>query len=58
MMHRYRGKKTMCLVDSGLAFNSLYPVLLLKEREVDLILSFDLSQRDVGDNAMHFKVSN
>ena len=48
----------MCLVDIGLAFNSPYPVLLRKEREVDLILSFDFSQRDDGDNAMPFKVSN
>ena len=58
MVHRYRGKKTMCLVDSGLAFNSPYPVLLRKEREIDLILSFHFSQRDDGDNAMPFKVSN
>ena len=48
----------MCLVDSGLAFNSPYPVLLREEREIDLILSFDVSQRDDGDNAMPFKVSN
>ena len=48
----------MSIVDSGIAFNSPYPVLVRKERKVDLILSFDLSQRDGGDKEMPFKVSN
>ena len=54
----YARKKTMSIVDSGIAFNSPYPVLVRKERKVDLILSFDLSQRDGGDNELPFKVSN
>ena len=58
MEHHYGRKKTMCLLDSGIVFNSPYPVLLRKERKVDLILSFELSQRDGGDNEMPFKVSN
>ena len=47
----------MCLVDSGLAFNSPYPAVVRPERKVDLILSFDFSQRDLGDNSMPFEVS-
>lgn len=49
--------KTMCLVDSGIAFNSPYPTLLRPERKVEIILSFDFSQRDGGDTELPFKVS-
>ncbi|XP_046839790.1 cytosolic phospholipase A2-like [Xenia sp. Carnegie-2017] len=38
--------KTMCLIDAGIAFNSPYPTLLRQERKVEIILSFDFSQRD------------
>ena len=47
----------MLLVDSGLAFNSPYPTLVRVERNVDLILSFDFSQRSGGDNGTPFDVS-
>ncbi|XP_028398219.1 cytosolic phospholipase A2-like [Dendronephthya gigantea] len=47
--------KTMCLVDSGIAFNSPYPTLLRPERKVEIILSFDFSQRDGGDTELSFK---
>jgi hypothetical protein len=47
----------MCLVDSGIAFNSPFPTLLRPERKVELILSFDFSQRDGGDTELPFKVS-
>lgn len=50
-------EKTMCIVDSGIAFNSPYPALLRAERKVELILSFDFSQRG-GDNEPPFKVSS
>ena len=50
--------KTMCLVDSGIAFNSPYPTILRPERKVEIILSFDFSQRDGGDKELPFKVSN
>ncbi|XP_046861058.1 cytosolic phospholipase A2-like isoform X1 [Xenia sp. Carnegie-2017] len=46
--------KTMCVVDSGIAFNSPFPVLLRPERKVELILSFDFSQRDNGDKEPPF----
>ncbi|XP_060561359.1 cytosolic phospholipase A2-like [Ruditapes philippinarum] len=36
----------MYLVDAGLAFNSPFPLILRPEREVDLILSFDFSERE------------
>ena len=49
--------KTMCLVDSGIAFNSPYPMLLRPEREVELILSFDFSEKGGGDKELPFKVS-
>ena len=49
--------KTMCLVDSGLAFNSPFPPAVRPERNVDLILSFDFSQRDHGDDSLPFEVS-
>ena len=48
----------MCVVDSGIAFNSPFPVLLRPERKVELILSFDLSQRDNGDKEPPFHVSH
>ncbi|XP_028401054.1 cytosolic phospholipase A2-like [Dendronephthya gigantea] len=47
--------KTMCIVDSGIAFNSPYPAMLRPERKVELILSFDFSQRDGGDKELPFK---
>ena len=49
--------KSMCLVDSGIAFNSPYPMLLRPERNVEIILSFDFSQRDGGDTEPPFSVS-
>jgi phospholipase A2 len=49
--------KTMCIVDSGIAFNSPFPAMLRPERKVELILSFDFSQRDGGDKELPFKVS-
>jgi hypothetical protein len=49
--------KTICVVDSGIAFNSPFPAVLRAERKVELILSFDFSQRDGGDNELPFKVS-
>jgi len=45
----------LCLVDAGLAFNSPYPIVLRPARNVDLILSFEFSDRH-GDNNMPFKV--
>ncbi|XP_046839546.1 cytosolic phospholipase A2-like isoform X2 [Xenia sp. Carnegie-2017] len=48
--------KTICLVDAGIAFNSPYPVLLRPERKVEIILSFDFSQRDGGDKEKPFSV--
>ena len=50
-------EKTMCIVDSGIAFNSPYPALLRAERKVELILSFDFSQLE-KDNEPPFKVSS
>ena len=50
-------EKTMCIVDSGIAFNSPFPAMLRPERKVELILSFDFSQRDGGDKELPFKVS-
>lgn len=37
--------KRLYLVDSGLAFNSPYPLLLRPQRGVDILLSFDFSAR-------------
>lgn len=37
--------KKLFIVDSGLAFNSPYPLLLRPQRAVDIYLSFDFSQR-------------
>jgi phospholipase A2 len=48
--------KTICVVDSGIAFNSPFPTVLRPERKVELILSFDFSQRD-SDEALPFGVS-
>jgi hypothetical protein len=51
-------EKTMCVVDSGIAFNSPFPTALRPERKVELILSFDFSQRDInGDDEPPFVVS-
>ena len=47
----------MCIVDSGIAFNSPFPAMIRPERKVELILSFDFSQRDGGDKELPFKVS-
>ena len=48
--------KRIYLVDSGLVFNSPYPLLLRPERDVDIFLSFDFSARD-KDDGMPFQVS-
>jgi len=47
--HQALRDKHICLVDSGLAFNSPYPLLLRPERDVDIFLSFDFSARDKDD---------
>ncbi|CAB4040054.1 cytosolic phospholipase A2-like, partial [Paramuricea clavata] len=47
--------KTMCLVDSGLAFNSPFPTMLRPERKVEIILSFDFSCKDSDDKELPFK---
>lgn len=46
--------KKLFIVDSGLAFNSPYPLLLRPQRAVDIYLSFDFSQRP-QDNHHPFK---
>ncbi|RXG53242.1 hypothetical protein Avbf_05301 [Armadillidium vulgare] len=46
--------KKLFIVDSGLAFNSPFPLLLRPQRAVDMYLSFDFSQRP-SDNHMPFK---
>nr|XP_045607415.1 cytosolic phospholipase A2-like isoform X2 [Procambarus clarkii]WMM34516.1 cytosolic phospholipase A2 [Procambarus clarkii] len=46
--------KKLFIVDSGLAFNSPYPLLLRPQRAVDIYLSFDFSQRP-SDKAQPFK---
>ncbi|XP_032058432.1 cytosolic phospholipase A2 gamma [Aythya fuligula] len=38
--------KTISLIDAGLAINSAYPLVLKKQRQTDLILSFDFSSGD------------
>lgn len=45
--------KNTFLVDGGLDFNSPYPLMLRPQRNVDIILSFDFSQRD-KDNTPAF----
>jgi phospholipase A2 len=47
--------KRIFLVDSGLAFNSPYPLVLRPQRGVDLFISFDFSGR-TKDNVPPFKV--
>ncbi|CAL4123106.1 unnamed protein product, partial [Meganyctiphanes norvegica] len=46
--------KKLFIVDSGLAFNSPFPLLLRPQRAVDIYLSFDFSQRP-NDSAPPFK---
>ncbi|XP_042204913.1 cytosolic phospholipase A2-like isoform X3 [Homarus americanus] len=46
--------KKLFIVDSGLAFNSPYPLLLRPQRAVDIYLSFDFSQRP-KDSSPPFK---
>ena len=46
--------KKLFIVDSGLAFNSPFPLLLRPQRAVDIYLSFDFSQRPT-DSQMPFK---
>ncbi|MPC48241.1 Cytosolic phospholipase A2 [Portunus trituberculatus] len=46
--------KKLFIVDSGLAFNSPYPLLLRPQRAVDIYLSFDFSQRPT-DSSQPFK---
>uniref|UniRef100_A0A2P2I3R9 Phospholipase A2 n=1 Tax=Hirondellea gigas TaxID=1518452 RepID=A0A2P2I3R9_9CRUS len=41
--------KKLFIVDSGLAFNSPYPLLLRPQRAVDIYLSFDFSMRKTDD---------
>ena len=41
--------KKLFIVDSGLAFNSPFPLLLRPQRAVDIYLSFDFSQRKNDD---------
>ncbi|KAL9969386.1 hypothetical protein ACROYT_G021596 [Oculina patagonica] len=41
--------KRIYLVDSGLVFNSPYPLLLRPQRDVDIYLSFDFSAREKDD---------
>lgn len=48
--------KRIYLVDSGLVFNSPYPLLLRPQRDVDIFLSFDFSARDKDDESP-FQVS-
>lgn len=48
-------KKTVMLIDAGLAFNTPYPLLLRPERRCDVIISFDFSWRDEHD-MMPFEV--
>lgn len=36
-------RDSLCLVDGGLAINSPFPLILLSQRAVDLIVSFDYS---------------
>jgi len=48
--------KRIYLVDSGLVFNSPYPLVLRPERDVDIFLSFDFSARD-KDDEMPFQVT-
>lgn len=47
-------KKTVMMIDAGLAFNSPYPLILRQERRCDVIISFDFSGRD-KDEMMPFK---
>ena len=49
--------KRIYLVDSGLVFNSPYPLLLRPQRDVDIFLSFDFSARDKDDDSP-FQVNN
>lgn len=49
--------KRIYLVDSGLVFNSPYPLLLRPQRDVDIFLSFDFSARDKDDDCP-FQVNN
>ncbi|XP_046841361.1 cytosolic phospholipase A2-like isoform X2 [Xenia sp. Carnegie-2017] len=42
--------KMMCVVDSGIAFNSPFPPILRSDRGVELILSFDFSQKEGDDD--------
>ncbi|KAL5011734.1 hypothetical protein ScPMuIL_010285 [Solemya velum] len=48
--------KRLYVVDSGLTFNSPYPLLLRPQRGVNLLLSFDFSARP-SDSTPPFKVS-
>ena len=50
--------KRMFVCDAGLVFNSPYPLVLRKERQVDLILSFDYSAREKDDSPPFSVMSN
>lgn len=43
-------KKEMMLVDAGISFNSPYPAILHPARKVDVIISFDFSDRGEDKN--------
>lgn len=43
-------KDNMMLLDAGLSFNSPYPLVLHPCRKVDLIISFDWSDRGKDEN--------
>ncbi|KAK3095997.1 hypothetical protein FSP39_021826 [Pinctada imbricata] len=45
MFKKAENKEQMCITDAGLAFNSPYPLVLRASRSVDLILSFDFTDR-------------
>ena len=49
--------KKLYVVDSGLTFNSPFPIVLRPQREVDIIISFDFSARP-SDDTPPFKVTS
>ena len=48
-------QEEMLVVDAGLDFNSPFPPFLCSHRNVDVIISYDLSARD-NDDVPPFKV--
>lgn len=45
----------LCIVDAGLSFNSPYPLVLNPQRNIDVIISFDFTNRG-SDSAQPFQV--